>query len=178
MAHPRQEIRHAVAAQLVNKTAAGDRVFKTRVLPYRREFPALAVYTPTENVKTDTDSAPRELERSPELVVEGAAQVTSAENADDVLDALAWEIEQALHADPTFGGTAADSRLVSSELDVFPEGEQMVGIVKLTYAVTYYAYAAGAPTLDDLKTVDIRQNLGNAVHPSNQAHDVLSDLDE
>lgn len=177
MAHPRQLIRHAVAAALTGATAAGANVYKTRVLPFRRNgLPAVAVYTLTESVRTDEKSAPRELERRTELVVEGAVQAASTENADDALDALALEIEAALHADPTFGGTAADSILSSTEIDVAGEGEQMIGVVKLTYEVTYYAYADVGTTLDDFKTANIRHNLGNAVHPDNEAVDRVSGL--
>jgi len=179
MAHPRQEIRHAVATQLTGATAAGTRVFRTRVLPYKRvELPALAVYTPTETVNVDVDTAPRELERSPELVIEGAVKAAGSENVDDALDAMALEIENALHADPTFGGVAADAVLSSTELDIIEDGDTLVGLVKLTYKVEYFAPAAVPPVLDDFKTADIRHNLSGAQHVDNQAHDSITGLEE
>lgn len=173
MAHPRQEIRHAVAAQLTGKTAAGGRVFRTRKVPYQGvELPALAVYTLEESVEDDGDSAPRELQRSIQLAVEGVVEGT--EDVDDALDALALEVETALHADDTFGGKASDSMLSSTELDVFEDGERTVGLVRLVYAVTYYSTAPEAVALPDFTTADIRHNLSNAVHPDNEARDNLT----
>lgn len=174
MSHPRQLIRHAVAAQLTGATAAGTRVFKTRVLPYRRELPAVAVYTFTETVDVDVDSSPRELKRTLDLVIEGAVQATSAENPDDLLDALALEIETALHADPTFGNTAADAVLSATELEVVAEGEQLIGVVKLTYRVEYYAFADTFVPPDDFNTANVRYNLSNEVHPDNEARDIIT----
>lgn len=176
MAHQRQLIREAVKAQLVGKTSAGARVYETRVVPWARmSLPVLAVYTLKESVDpTSRASAPRELARSAELVVEGV--VEAGENVDDALDELALEVERALHADPTFAGTASDSILASTDLEVGEEGGKPVGFFRLTYTVTFYTYAPEAADvpLQDFATADVRHELGGNVHPDNQAHDVVA----
>lgn len=154
--HPRQVIRHAVVDQLSGKTAAGTRVFPDRRVAFQRvELPALAVYVPTESVEiTSRSTAPRELDRRAQVVVE--ALVQQAENVDDALDALALQVEDALHADWTLGGVASDLLLTSTETVVLDEGKQLIGVVRLEFEVRYYSEAVPAATLDDFKTADVR----------------------
>lgn len=180
MLHQRQRIREAAKAALVGKTAVGDRVHETRILPWKKiELPAIAVYTLNEEVDPESArSAPRELERTVELAIE--AFVEAGDNVDDALDALALQIERAMHADETLGGTASDSILSSSEMAVLKDGEKLAGTIGLTYSVRYFTYAPDAADvhLNEFATADIRHNLGNVVHPDNEAHDRLTGLDE
>ncbi len=154
--HPRQRIREAVAAQLTGKTAAGNRVFPTRAVPLRRvELPALAVYTPSESVEpASRQTAPRELRRVVQVVVEGV--VNRAAGVDDALDALALEVETALHVDDSLGGAASDLLLLSSELDVFDDAAQTVGVVRLEFEATYYTLAPEPGELDEFKTAGVK----------------------
>lgn len=156
MPHPRQIIRHAVVAQLVDKTAAGARVYPARRIPLQRvELPAVAVYVPTESVEvTSRATAPRELDRRVQLVVEAIVQ--QAENADDALDELALGVENALHADWTLGGVASDLLLVNTEVDVVDDGRQLIGVVRLEWEVRYYSDAVPLAELDDFKTADVQ----------------------
>jgi phage tail sheath gpL-like len=176
MAHPRKSIRQAVAAQLTGKTAAATRVFKARVVPFKQsELPAVAVYTPDEEVETTRSTAPRELERVLQLVVEGVTESGSPADVDDTADDLALEIEAAIDADPTLGGTASDVVLARTESDVFSESGKNHGVVRLTFTVYYETYAPmTAPTADDFLTADIRHNLGGAQHPADQANDLVT----
>jgi hypothetical protein len=160
--HQRQRIREAVAARLVCKTSAGDRVFETRVVPFRRlELPAIAVYALSESSE-DQQSAPRELKRTLSLTIDAA--VKSGDNVDDAMDAIALEVERAMHADETFGGLASDSVLASTDIEVFEEADQFVGLVKLQYEVTYYTAAPDAAdvVLDDLESIYTETQLRNA----------------
>jgi hypothetical protein len=154
--HPRQAIRHAVVAQLLGQTAAGSRVYPDRRVPFQRvELPALAVYVPTESVELQSRAtAPRELDRRAQVVVE--ALVQQAESVDDALDAIALEVENALHRDWTLGGVASDLLLTSTETDVVDTGKQLIGVVRLEFEVRYYSEAVPAATLDDFKTADVR----------------------
>lgn len=156
MPHPRQVIRHAVVAQLVGKTAAGTRVFPARRIPFQRvELPALAVYVPTESVDVQSRAtAPRELDRRAQVVVEAMAQ--QAGDVDDVLDEIAFQVENALHADWTLGGVASDLLLTATETEVLDDGKQLIGVVRLEFEVRYYSEAVPAATLDDFKTADVQ----------------------
>lgn len=154
--HPRQVIRHAVVAQLINKTGAGTRVYPDRRIPFQRvELPALAVYVPTESVEIQSRAtAPRELDRRAQAVVEVLVQ--QAEGVDDALDALALEVENALHADWTLGGVASDLLLTSTETEVVDTGKQLIGVARLEFEVRYYTEAVPVAALDDFKTADVR----------------------
>ena len=180
--HDRQQIREAVKAALIGAhgdpvqyaTAAGARVYETRVVPFRRlELPAVAVYSLSET-SDDEETAPRVLKRSLQLVVEAAVQ--QGDNVDDALDAISAQIETAMHRDPTFGGVASDSTLSSTRLDVYEEGERITGVAVMQYAVTYYtaAPAAADVTLDDLETVGIQTSLGGAQAEADRAVDSVS----
>lgn len=180
-AHPRQLIRAAVvAALLAGNTVAEDRVAATRIVRWRtRDLPAVAVYTLSESVDPASHlTAPRELERTVDVAIEGA--VLGPDGVDDALDLLATEVERVMHADPTLGGTAGDAVLLSTEIDLFEDGAGVVGVVRLVYGVTYHTYApdpADGGALDDLKTVDVRHDLSGAQAAAEQAHDLVGNLD-
>lgn len=174
MAHQRKVIRHAVRDALKGKTAAVGRVFASRVVPLRRtELPAIAVYTLEETVDPESRaSAPRELERQMPVVIEG--WVTPGDNADDAMDDLAEQIERVMHADPYLGGVVAESILESTSMEVLEDGERLMGLVMLTYAVTYQTQSPEAPSdLDDFVTVDAIYNPGGEVHEDDVAEDMF-----
>lgn len=178
MPHPRKLIRDAAKALLLGQTVAGTRVHKTRAVPLRGgKLPALTLYTTSEAVDPSSQrTSPRELKRTVQLVIEGAVKATApGEDIEDALDALAKEVERALHRDESLAGTADDSILTGTEVETAEEGEAVFGVVVLTYAVTYYAFAVDAADgpQDDFKTADIRHSLGGAQAAADQAHDVV-----
>jgi hypothetical protein len=175
MLHPRARIRHAVRDLLDGATAAGGRVHATRVVPYRRaDLPAISVYTLEESADPDSRlTAPRKLTRDVSLVIEG--WVAPGDNVDDAMDALALEIERAMHADPYLGDSAADSLLDSTSLEALEQGDRLMGLVLMTYQVTYRTYAPEAPEdLDDFITVASANTLGGTVDESAAAQDVFT----
>lgn len=176
MAHPRKLIRQAVVTQLTGVTSAEARVFKARTVPFKQaELPALAVYTPDEEVETTRSTAPRELERTLQLVVEGVTASGSPSDVDDTADDLSAQVEAALDADTTLNGTATDTLLTRVESDVFSESGKNHGLVRMTFTVFYETYAPmTAPAADDFNTADIRHNLNGAQAPADQAEDVVT----
>lgn len=156
MPHQRQLIRQAAVAALLDNTSAQSRVSATRVTPFKKGSPpVLAVYTLTEEVDVEESlsRAPRELQRTLNLVVEGWVSPEPGNPVDDAVDALALEVEAAMDADPYLSSTAADSCLESTEVEVLQDGERLVGHVTLTYAVQYQTkIPAEAPELDDFVT--------------------------
>lgn len=153
VAHPRKLIRDAVVAALTGATAAGTRVKGTRVEPQRNtQLPAIGVYTLSEEVDAQSaGTAPRELTRDLKLEVAGWVADSSALPVDDAMDALAEQIEVAMDADRYFGDTAANSILQSTEMSVLEENaaDPLIGIVKLTYTVTYRNFAGVTSPADD-----------------------------
>lgn len=176
MSHPRKLIRHAIRDALDGATAAGARVYATRKLPLRRiELPAVTVWTLEESVAADSrESAPRELERELSVVIEGWVSV-AGDAADDAMDDLAEQIEAAMNADRYLGDTAADSVLDSTAMEVVEDGDRLMGLVALSYSVTYYTEVAedGAP-VDDFLTAEVTHDLGGNVHPDEVAVDLVT----
>jgi hypothetical protein len=163
MAHQRKSIRDEIAAALVGKTDAGDRVYANRVLPHRKlRLPAISIYTLSESA-TDNLSAPREYQRKMVLAVEAA--VSSLDDVDDTVDVLAEQIEIAMDAEPTFGGVCSDCKMTGTEVEVLMDGDRPVGALRISYEVTYYTYAPDAAnvTLDDLETVVIDTQVGTSI---------------
>lgn len=172
--HQRKVIRHKVAALLKGSTDAGDRVYASRVLPYRKlQLPAISVYTLDDDVTADSiTTAPRELTRELSLVIE--CWVAAAENTDDSLDDIARQVESVMHADPYLAGDAADSILNTTTMEVLEESERRLGFVSLAYQVIYRTLAPEAPDdLEDLETVHTEYNLGGDVHEDDVAIDEI-----
>lgn len=160
MAHPRKLLRQAVAALLAGaSTAAAARVYATRVAPVRKDqLPAIAVYTEDEEVDPDTfQTAPRELKRDVDLVIEGYVAHSAAVPVDDAMDNLAEQIEAAMDGDRWLDGTAGESVLARTETGIAdPNSDPLIGVVRLTYTVTYRT-SPTAPTLtNDFNTVDVK----------------------
>lgn len=164
--HQRQIIREAIKATLLGKTVAGSRVYETRLVPWRtQELPAISVYAGDES-SDDRDTAPRELERTVDMTIDAALFADA--DVDDALDAFALEIERAMHADPTLGGTASDSTLISTTIGTMAEGNRPLGAIQLVYRTTYYTYAPDPAdaTLDDLNTINIQTRLNCEADPT------------
>lgn len=140
--HDRQAIREAVVAQLAGKTAAAERVFKTREVPWRTaELPGIAVYA-NEETAEPASITQRDLRRT--LSVAVLAVVSISEDVDDALDALALEIEMAMAADPQLGGAAFDSWLTGTKIEMTNAQGRLIGCVELTFDVRYYTAAPAA----------------------------------
>lgn len=141
--HQRKIIRDAVVALLLGHTTADERVHASRDIPLRRnELPAVLVYTTEEPVESDSaTTAPRELTRRLRLEIAGIVAPEPGERVDDALDALALEIETAMDADPFLGGACGDSILENTTISLRPDGETNMGVVALSYRVTYRTLA-------------------------------------
>jgi hypothetical protein len=108
-------------------------------------------------------------------VIEGWVAATGADddNVDDTMDELAAEIEAVMHADPYLDGTAGDSWLQSTELEVVQQGDRLMGLVVMSYAVTYHSLAPTAPAgLDDFLSVKATHDVAaGELAEDDQAHD-------
>lgn len=180
--HERQAIRAAVVAQLVaSSTSAGARVYPMRQPPVRKvELPAICVYTDSEETDEESaNTAARWLKRKALVAIEIWAEATTA--VDDVLDALALEVETAMDQDDSLAGTAFWAwGPASTEIGITAIGDKPVGCCRMLYAVTYKTdlrTEARDGAFDDLKTVDTKYNLAAAQDDADQAEDKQEDLD-
>ena len=174
MSRERKAIRHAVRDLLDGATDAEERVFASRILPARRqELPLIAVYTLDESVDSESlNTAPRELTRNLSLVIE--AWVSPGDAPDDRMDDFAQQIEDVMHADPYIGGAVGESILESVETELLEEGDRMMGLVVLTYAVVYRTMAPEeSGDLVDFERAQITHDLGGQVHEDDLAIDEI-----
>ena len=136
MTHARTQIRQAVVNLLKDNTAAGNRVYASRVYALDdAKLPALLVFTPQESMGNPTMQRPRTQQRSLSLMIEG--YVKARGDIDAEADALALEVEQIIGADPTLGGLVKDVMLDTTSTQLSGEGEKPVAIISLTFAVLY-----------------------------------------
>lgn len=177
MAHPRKLIRQGFVALLVRaNTAAGVRVVGTRVEPHKKaQLPAISVYTLRESVDQDasTGAAPRELTRAVKVEIVGWVAHSDTLPVDDAMDDLAEQIEAAVDADPYLGSEAADSILEETTMQVLEDdgrSDPLIGIVTLTYSVTYRTSPAAPSSLEDFRRVKADHKIVGAVD-TNAAHD-------
>lgn len=160
--HPRTVIRKGVAALLRGRTSAGQRVFASRVAPFMaRELPAIGVYTTEEDID-DGETSPRRYTRTPLVVVQ--LVVESDQDAEDVLDALALEVEALLLGDPTWGDLADDSLLTKAETFLVEGGRSDYACHAMTWRAEYQSRPGllSESTLDDFATANVRYDLAPA----------------
>jgi hypothetical protein len=155
MAHPRTLVREAVVAALTNATAAGTRVTDTRVEAHKKhELPAISVYTLREPVRPDSDpTAPRELTRDVKVEIAGWVAHTAALPAARALDNLALEIETVMDANRYLSGAAGESILEDTEIQIVDDSgaDPLIGIITLTYSVTYRTAPSESVLVDFLR---------------------------
>lgn len=137
MSTRRTDIRNAMAAALVSKTAAGRNVLTSRYTAlFADTFPLILIYSPTETADFFVAYPPQ---YNRKLTVNLSAIVQVNDDIDIMLDTISQEIETAIGVDPTFGGLAMGLVLQKTESEVDNTGEGQFGAIHLTYEVLYTA---------------------------------------
>lgn len=135
MAHVRQQIRERIATNCTGLTTTGTNVFQSRI--YNLEsgnLPCLLIYSKSETSGRLTMQPTDSLNRDLDVVVEGYVRATTI---DDTLDTISAEVEVAIASDPTCNDLAIDTFLSSTEIDYDGEGDQPIGVVRMTWSVNY-----------------------------------------
>lgn len=155
--HQRTLIRNEAVRLLTNRTSAAERVFSSVIEPFRMsDPPVLGVYTLSEQIDPESAStAPRELTRELKLEIVGWVADSQAMPIGDAMDQIASEIESVMDADsyPPLSGLAGDVMLESTTMEIRDEGDPIIGIVALTYSVTYRTFVDTEVAIDDLLRV-------------------------
>jgi hypothetical protein len=147
--HARTQIRRAVAKMLTNLPTTQERVFEG--YPWEinpEELPALEILSPSERIDEDFSSSTggvNQLGRRVTLIIVG---YTTGDDIEDRLDQIALEVERAIGADRTLGGTVIDSEITATEFAVAVD-EVRVGQVQLTYEAIYRTTRAAPETILD-----------------------------
>jgi len=161
MLHPREVITQKVVEILkAANTAAGQAVYPNRALPLTaKKLPAILVYSLAEKVDPESRvGGPRELSRELDLVIDGLVLAADLdEEVDTTLNALALQIETAMHADSSLGGLVDDSILSETGIEFDPDGEHLAGVVSLSYSVLYRSLAITPDDdLDDFLVANVK----------------------
>ena len=136
MPHIRQNIRDNIITTVTGLTTTGSRVYRSRVYPLAHaKLPGLCVYTSNEDSAPSTLSAPKDLDRDVEVIVEAYVRGTS--NYDNTLDTICSEVEAAMAGDLDRGNNAKDTFLNRTEFEFSDEGDQPVGMARMTFTVEY-----------------------------------------
>lgn len=167
MAHPGKLVEQGLEVVLVAAgTAAGARVHRDRVDPFKKgELPAIALYSPDEEVDEDRSTS-TELERAADLELQLFVGGADAEVVSDAMWDIQEQVENAMNANPSISGAAVDSvlRKVSREIvEANGASSPLVGIVTMTYSVTYRTDRTAGAALDDFVTVNATHKVQGGV---------------
>jgi hypothetical protein len=133
MTHARNQIRDLVVAAI--STNPGVTAVASRAYPVNQsEMPRYLVYTDSE-VVDESMSTPGGRMRELSVIIDAVVATTEAD-VDEALDAHAVYIETQLN-DSRLGGVVLKTILRRSDLIINTEGDVGLGILTLTYAVTY-----------------------------------------
>lgn len=163
-----------VAAIKAANLDVGQSVYPNRWLPtWETELPAIFVYTNNESVDVHS-IAPREVKRSTKIITEIICKADVS--LDDTLDDLSEQVENLIAANPQLTDTADDTFLESSDLELFTEGDALMGSLKITWSVVWYKYMPAdlTATLPDFKTVDAKTSLGGEQADADQTQQTIT----
>ncbi len=135
MAHIRKQVRDDLVTTLTGLAQTGTNVFLGRAHPIAEaKLPALFIRTPSEESGWSNVGPDPAYQRNITAVI-GIVAV-GGENVINTLDSIAVLVENAIHADPTLGGTADDLMLVSTETDPpAGDGDQIANAMELTFII-------------------------------------------
>jgi len=142
MAHARKQIRDLIVTAISGNS--GVTVEASRAYPaLQSQMPIYLVYTTRDFVDESMSTANGRM-RVCTVVIDALIAATEAD-VDDTLDEHAVYIESQLN-DSRLGGVVLKTILQESELTVNTEGDVGLGILTLTYSVTYRTVPADPET--------------------------------
>ncbi len=146
--HSRKEIKAKFKDLLTRQvddeyqTLALERVYISRRLPLPErdgdtpKLPAICIYTPKEE-SSMLDNLNNK--RTAKVFIECSVEGTDDIDLSDKIDQIASEIEDIIVEEPTLEETVNSVDLVDTEELESADGDALIGGVRLTYEVVYYA---------------------------------------
>jgi hypothetical protein len=164
----RRDIRRGLRQVILGATAAGARVYLSRIFPLalhdadgtlRQDvLPAILVYAGDEDLE-EYNAAPLETERTLQLWVDIVMQLR--EDFDDVVDFISGQVEAAVEQDETLGDRCEHVRLrfVARPLEPIRDGAITLSSLRLRFDAVYHVQRDDSITLEDLNTVAVEWDL-------------------
>lgn len=132
-------------------------------------LPLIAIYPNSESVNR-FDEAPKRYKRFYDVVVEIITKHDTDEELCDELDDLSYYVESAIESDKILQGIEQhsdlsvcfeDTELTSVNYDMQPEGSSPIGMVRMTYTVSYIDRPYTEPIPDDFEKVESKWEIGD-----------------
>jgi len=143
--HLHKQIRDAIVAALTGLATSGSRVYANRLAPLPDALSPTLLITLDEETATELSITENPIYgRELRLSVSAVAKATTA--LDDTLDQMSKEVEVALAAGITLGGTRLDFTYTGMSFDD-EQSDQPVGIKRMSFTISYTAVANAPDTL-------------------------------
>ena len=134
----------AIKALLDANTLAGNRVFEARAWPTRpEEFPLVMLQTPRDR-KVSLGRGIRQFNTTITLAVVGRVLAVNEDAANEGLDLLSGQIEDALLTNLEFSSNVQQFTTIDTQAVVVADGKQIIGEIGMTLECE--VYQAWGPT--------------------------------
>jgi len=139
-------------------TDAGDNVQRNRWIPDDDdEFPLVRIYAVSEPVEQNDIEVDR---RKLDVIIES---VCNGIIADEELDELTDDIENALIQDLTLQGTVSNIQLKITEISQDEGSGSSIVAARMTYEVEYFTARTADDPTDDFETVEITGGIRDSI---------------
>lgn len=143
-------------------------------------LPIICIYPNTETVSR-FDEAPKRYKRFYDVTIEAISTHETDQDLCDELDMLSYAIESAIESDDVLQGILPydkqsnlcfeDTELTSVNYDMQSDGSSPIGLVRLTYSVSYIDRPFTRKIYNSFDKLESKWEIGN--HGDNQAIDNL-----
>jgi len=155
----REDIRLAVVNRLTGQTSAEDRVYNSRIMPAKKNFPQIFIWTLSESREGIYSTDPLVVRIKINLEIHAITRIEIEGDSGSVVDSLCDQIY--CQMDRYLGGNALtapheDMIYAGTDIDHYNDGDALYAQAVMRYEVTALlsqAYSAPAFTLDNLDTI-------------------------
>jgi len=136
MAHLRKLLRDQITSTLTGLATTGNNIYQSRVYPLAsNKLPGILIFSKNEEVEYSTMGLPRLQARTVSFTLE--IYVKGLSGYDNSLDQICLEIEEALYADITLNGNAANLMIRDFSAEFSGDGDQPIALASMTIDVLY-----------------------------------------
>jgi hypothetical protein len=147
MVHIRTTIRQAFVDTLKGHTAAGDKVYDSRMYNIdESSLPSIIIFSNNEEILTSTMGLPRLQNRTLKITVECYGKATN--QVKKLMDDLTLEVEQLIYSNEALKKLCKDCKLESTDMQLNSNADKPVAVASLVFSVLYL-------TKEDNPTINI-----------------------
>ena len=171
----RRSLKEYLANTLKGKTIAEDKVRVSRAIPNNIEdLPVINIYLKNEDVEV-FDESPRRYKRVANFSVECINVGNTDDEADESVEFMVRQVEDALAIDETLGRQVSDSWLGNVNFQSDFESQSPVAAATLLFNVEYFVEASPKTDAPDFLRTGVDWQVG---HHDESSDDVIDAQDE